>query len=62
MILHRIARVMHAICEASATACFDLGDLFLAGMRWWRERAREWEPRLWDRDEDPRSDAEERRP
>lgn len=38
------------------------GQAVLAGARWCGDRAREWEPRLWDRDEDPRSDAEERRP
>ena len=26
------------------------------------DRAREWDPRLWDRDHDPRSDTRERRP
>ncbi|AWN35757.1 hypothetical protein [Methylobacterium radiodurans] len=26
------------------------------------ERAREWDPRLWERDGDPRSDNRERRP
>lgn len=38
------------------------GRAVLSGARWCGDRAREWEPRLWDRDEDPRSDAEERRP
>ncbi|KQO92023.1 hypothetical protein ASF33_17695 [Methylobacterium sp. Leaf92] len=62
MILHRVALVMEAICEAAANACLDLSDACLAGMRFWRERAREWQPRLWDRDKDPRTDAEERHP
>ncbi|UYW32488.1 hypothetical protein [Methylorubrum extorquens] len=62
MILHRVARAMEAICETAAAACFDLGEVFLSGLRWWRARAREWEPRLWDRDKDPRTDAEERHP
>ncbi|MCP1550675.1 MULTISPECIES: hypothetical protein [Methylorubrum] len=38
------------------------GRMVLSAARWCGDRAREWEPRLWDRDEDPRSDAEERRP
>ncbi|MGW9822265.1 hypothetical protein ACUXK4_004860 [Methylorubrum extorquens] len=38
------------------------GVKILDGSGWCGNRAREWEPRLWDRDEDPRSDAEERRP
>lgn len=34
----------------------------LAHADWCEDRAREWQPRLWDRDEDPRDDARERRP
>ncbi|APX84594.1 hypothetical protein BV511_07640 [Methylorubrum extorquens] len=62
MILHRVALVMEAICEAAAIAGMNFTDSCLSGLRFWRERAREWEPRLWDRDKDPRSDAEERHP
>ena len=34
--------------------------LWLAGRC--RDRAREWDPHLWARNEDPRSDTKERRP
>jgi hypothetical protein len=49
-LIRLIARVPAAITEVLT----DIADAV--------DPPREWQPRLWDRDKDPRSDAEERHP
>lgn len=40
----------------------DLATPVLFAARWCEDRAREWNPRLWERNGDLRSDNRERRP
>ena len=62
MIVARFFRTLEAALQGIA----DLGmigvDAALAGARWCGDRAREWDPRLWDRGGDDRSEHEERWP
>lgn len=38
------------------------GLAVISAAGWCGDRAREWQPRLWDRGQDARSETEERRP
>lgn len=64
-VLRAIAHFLQGITDG----LFWVIDMLTAGAkltlrcsRWCMDRAREWDPRLWDRDQDPRSDNRERRP
>ncbi|WP_342106324.1 hypothetical protein [Methylobacterium sp. SI9] len=66
------AAVLRAVAHALQSTADGLlwgADLLTTGARpvlrlsrLCMERAREWDPRLWDRDHDPRSDTRDRRP
>ena len=64
-ILRAIAHMLQGIADG----LLWLADLLTSGARpilrcsrLCLDRAREWDPRLWDRDQDPRTDTRERRP
>ena len=52
------ARGLSIVCMSVA----DLSTPILEFSAACERAAREWDPRLWDRDHDPRSDNRERRP
>ena len=62
MIVSRIFYACQSILQGVAAAAMAVVEAALAGARWFGDRAREWEPRLWDRDHDPRSDERNRWP
>ncbi|MHB2205031.1 hypothetical protein [Methylobacterium sp. CM6257] len=64
-----LARGLASALHDIAQGLLWIADIFTAGARavlrasrTCQDRAREWDPRLWDRDHDPRSDTRERRP
>ena len=64
-ILKAIADALHSLADAllwCADALTGGARLVLRCSSLCLDRAREWDPRLWDRDRDPRSDTRERRP
>ncbi|GEP06446.1 hypothetical protein [Methylobacterium oxalidis] len=65
MIAAGAALVLASGLRKTAIGLLYLGTLaepLLRASRWLEDRAREWNPRLWSRDEDPRNDIRERRP
>lgn len=60
--LARLAGFALRILSLPFLAIGWLATPILWGARVCLDRAREWDPRLWDRDHDPRSDTRERRP
>ncbi|SFM91386.1 hypothetical protein [Methylobacterium pseudosasicola] len=64
-ILRAIAHLLQHIADSMiwfGSAVIDGAASVLRVSRSCMDRAREWDPRLWDRDHDPRSDTRERRP
>ncbi|GJE54548.1 hypothetical protein [Methylobacterium thuringiense] len=65
MISAIIARLTASALRGAAVVLLWIGDFatpVLAASRFCDDRAREWDPRLWDRNEDDRTDTRERRP
>ncbi len=56
--LHDVAQVLLWCADVFTSAA----RLVLRGSSACQDWAREWDPRRWDRDQDPRSDTRERRP
>ena len=64
-ILRAIAHLLQHLADGMfwlGSALVDGSATVLRVSRSSLDRAREWDPRLWDRDHDPRSDTRDRRP
>ena len=64
-ILRAIAHLLQHLADGMfwlGSAVIDGAAAVLRVSRSCLDRAREWDPRLWDRDHDPRSDTRDRRP